>query len=39
MRATLLGHACWLLETTAGCFLTDPVRAILSRSTYIVPAA
>ena len=25
MRATLLGHACWLFETTAGCFLTDPV--------------
>ena len=25
MRATLLGHACWLVETTAGCFLTDPV--------------
>lgn len=25
MRATLLGHACWLMETTAGCFLTDPI--------------
>src|SRR5215831_3115513 len=25
MRATLLGHAGWLFETTAGCFLTDPV--------------
>jgi len=25
MRATLVGHACWLFETTAGCFLTDPV--------------
>ncbi len=25
MRATLIGHACWLVETTAGCFLTDPV--------------
>lgn len=25
MRATLLGHACWLLDTTAGAFLTDPV--------------
>jgi hypothetical protein len=25
MRATLLGHACWLLETKAGYFLTDPV--------------
>ena len=25
MRATLLGHACWLFETTAGCFLMDPV--------------
>ena len=25
MRATLLGHACWLFETTAGYFLTDPV--------------
>jgi hypothetical protein len=25
MRATLVGHACWLLETVAGCFLTDPV--------------
>lgn len=25
MRATLLGHACWLFETTAGSFLTDPV--------------
>lgn len=25
MRATLLGHACWLIETTAGVFLTDPV--------------
>ncbi|MBM3226791.1 MAG: hypothetical protein FJZ47_23755 [Candidatus Tectomicrobia bacterium] len=25
MRVTLLGHACWLLETTAGCLLTDPL--------------
>ena len=25
MRATLIGHACWLIETSAGCFLTDPV--------------
>ena len=25
MRATLVGHACWLFETMAGCFLTDPV--------------
>jgi UDP-MurNAc hydroxylase len=25
MRATLVGHACWLFETTAGCFLMDPV--------------
>src|SRR5215510_9606358 len=25
MRATLVGHACWLFETTAGWFLTDPV--------------
>src|SRR5919204_6246931 len=25
MRATLLGHAGWLFETTAGGFLTDPV--------------
>ncbi len=25
MRATLVGHACWLFETAAGCFLTDPV--------------
>jgi hypothetical protein len=25
MRATLIGHACWLFETAAGCFLTDPV--------------
>jgi hypothetical protein len=25
MRATLIGHACWLFETTAGCFLMDPV--------------
>ena len=25
MRATLIGHACWLFETTAGCFLADPV--------------
>jgi hypothetical protein len=25
MRATLVGHACWLFETTIGCFLTDPV--------------
>src|SRR4030095_4972752 len=25
MRATLIGHACWLLDTTAGCFLIDPV--------------
>jgi UDP-MurNAc hydroxylase len=25
MRATLLGHACWLFETTVGCFLMDPV--------------
>src|SRR5262245_3554815 len=25
MRITLLGHACWLFETTAGAFLTDPV--------------
>ena len=25
MRATLVGHACWLFETVAGCFLTDPV--------------
>lgn len=25
MRATLLGHACWLFETTAGPFLADPV--------------
>lgn len=25
MRATLLGHACWLFETSAGCFLTDPL--------------
>lgn len=25
MRATLIGHACWVMETTAGCFLTDPV--------------
>jgi UDP-MurNAc hydroxylase len=25
VRATLIGHACWLMETTAGCFLTDPV--------------
>jgi len=25
MRVTLLGHACWLFETTAGSFLTDPV--------------
>ena len=25
MRATLIGHACWVIETTAGCFVTDPV--------------
>ena len=25
MRATLIGHACWLVETTAGCVLMDPV--------------
>ena len=25
MRTTLVGHACWLFETMAGCFLTDPV--------------
>ena len=25
MRATLIGHACWLVETTAGCLLMDPV--------------
>jgi UDP-MurNAc hydroxylase len=25
MRVTLLGHAGWLFETTAGCFLIDPV--------------
>src|SRR2546428_3604586 len=25
MRATLVGHACWLFETVAGCFVTDPV--------------
>ncbi len=25
MRATLIGHACWLIETEAGPFLTDPV--------------
>lgn len=25
MRATLIGHACWLLETTAGNMLTDPL--------------
>jgi UDP-MurNAc hydroxylase len=25
MRATLVGHACWLFETAAGCFLMDPV--------------
>jgi hypothetical protein len=25
MRATLVGHACWLFETTAGCLLMDPV--------------
>ncbi len=25
MRATLLGHACWLFDTAAGFFLTDPV--------------
>ena len=25
MRATLVGHACWLIETTAGAILTDPV--------------
>jgi UDP-MurNAc hydroxylase len=25
MRATLVGHACWMFETMAGCFLTDPV--------------
>jgi UDP-MurNAc hydroxylase len=25
MRATSLGHACWLLETAAGKVLTDPV--------------
>lgn len=25
MRATLLDHACWLLEITAGFFLTGPV--------------
>ncbi|HEY5871136.1 MAG TPA: MBL fold metallo-hydrolase, partial [Candidatus Tectomicrobia bacterium] len=25
MRATLIGHACWLVETTAGCILLDPV--------------
>ena len=25
MRATLVGHACWLFETMAGCFLMDPV--------------
>jgi len=25
VRATLIGHACWLMETSAGCFLTDPV--------------
>jgi UDP-MurNAc hydroxylase len=25
MRATLVGHACWLFETTAGCFVADPV--------------
>ena len=25
MRATLIGHACWLVETPAGNVLTDPV--------------
>lgn len=25
MRVTLVGHATWVFETTAGCFLTDPV--------------
>jgi L-ascorbate metabolism protein UlaG (beta-lactamase superfamily) len=25
VRATLLGHACWIIETSAGCLLTDPV--------------
>ena len=25
MRATLIGHACWLIETEGGAVLTDPV--------------
>ena len=25
MHATLVGHACWVIETTAGYILTDPV--------------
>lgn len=25
VRATLIGHACWLIETAGGRFLTDPV--------------
>ena len=25
MRATLIGHACWLIETDGGVLLTDPV--------------
>jgi UDP-MurNAc hydroxylase len=25
MQATLVGHACWIIETTAGYVLTDPV--------------